>query len=238
MVKVNGKSGGETTYPNEPETPSKFKKDLESSTTLSSDEMPDIWTDEMKEFIQNRTSSVDSGLKITILANVKSDRWNTLEKLHYHNIKTMKGFFYVEGCEPPLSISATDGDKVFCLYRDNSDDAPQIDTETFSDLVRKHLRKNDIQRYAVIMSGWYTEHKGNEEPTCRPSESPNRKECIFLYSEDINGKFCMSSWDIVTGEDGLRDLKLTQQFINKDIDPNEAGLRSKFMGLLKKKRGK
>mgnify|MGYP003121419655 CR=1 FL=1 len=33
MVK-NIKSGWETTYPNEPETPSKFKRDLESSTAM------------------------------------------------------------------------------------------------------------------------------------------------------------------------------------------------------------
>ncbi len=98
--------------------------------------------------------------------------------------------------------------------------------------LRKFFIKENIQRYAVISSAWYTTHKKDEKPDCPPSQSPKKKECIFLYSEDRKGKFCFSGWDIIT-KNGLRELKEIHNSINKDIDPkDDAYKRGKFMGLL------
>ena len=220
MVK-NIKSGWETTYPNEPETPSKFKRDLESSTA-----MPETF-EEGIEFVRDRTWETKEGLRMTVIKEPCKNSWDTLEALHFHNVKTMRAFFYMENQDPPLSISATDDEKVFCFHGTDG-----MSKEEMCKTLRKIFIKENIQRYAVIAGAWYTTHGKDEKPDCPPSQSSKKKECIFLYSEDRNGKFCFSGWDIIT-RNGLRELKEIHNSINKDIDPkDDAYTRGKFMGLL------
>ena len=201
--------------------PSKFKRNLKSSTV-----MPETF-EEGIEFIKNRTWETKDGLRMTVIKDPCRNSWQTLEDLHFHNIKTMRAYFYMENLDPPLSISATDDKKVFCFHG-----TKDIDKEEMCRSLRKVFIKENIQRYAVIAGAWYTTHKKDEKPDCPPSQSPKKKECIFLYSEDRNGKFCFSGWDIIM-RNGLRELKEVHNSINKDIDPkDEAHKRGKFMGLL------
>ena len=217
MVKSNGKSGWESIT----HDPSKFKRDLESSTA-----MPETF-EEGIEFIKDRTWETKDGLRMTVIKTPCNDSWKTLEDLHFHNIKTMRAYFYTENQDPPLSVSATDDEKVFCFHGIEG-----IGKEEMCRSLRKIFIKENIQRYAVIAGAWYTEHKKDEKPDCPPSQSPKKKECIFLYSEDRKGKFCFSGWDIIT-KNGLRELKEIHNSINKDIDPkDDAHTRGKFMGLL------
>jgi len=218
MVKSNGKSGWET----HTHEPSKFKKDLETSTAIPDD------FDEGLEFIKDRTWETKEGLRMTVIKEPCKNSWDTLEALHFHNVKTMRAYFYMENQDPPLSISATDDEKVFCFHG-----TKDIGKDEMCKTLRKIFIKENIQRYAVIAGAWYTTHKKDEKPDCPPSQSSKKKECIFLYSEDINGKFCFSGWDIIERHKGKRELKETHSSINKDIDPkDEAHLRGKFMGLL------
>ena len=220
MVKVNGKSGWET-HTIGPHETSKFKKDLETSTAIPDD------FEEGLEFIKDRTWETKEGLRMTVIKEPCKNSWDTLEALHFHNVKTMRAYFYMENQDPPLSISATDDEKVFCFHG-----TKDIGKEEMCKSLRKIFIKENIQRYAVISGAWYTVQGKDEKPDCRPSQSPNKKECIFLYSEDRNGKFCFSGWDIIT-RNGLRELKEIHNSINKDIDPkDDAHKRGKFMGLL------
>ena len=215
MVKSNGKSGWQT----HTHDPSKFKKDLESSTA-----MPETF-EEGIEFIKDRTWETKDGLRMTVIKEPCKNSWDTLEALHFHNVKTMRAYFYTENQDPPLSISATDDEKVFCFHGTEG-----IGKEEMCRSLRKIFIKENIQRYAVIAGAWYTEHKKDEKPDCSPSQSPNKKECIFLYSEDRKGKFCFSGWDIIK-RNGLRELKEIHSSINKDIDP-KSHKGARFMGLL------
>jgi hypothetical protein len=203
--------------------PSKFKKSLESSTAI-----PKTF-EESVDFIKRRTWKTEEGLVMTAIKTPADKKpWQTLGDLHFHNIKTMMGYFYMENREPPLSVSATDGETAFCFHRGEDIDRVKMCKE-----LRKVFIEKNVQRYAVISGAWYTKHKKGEKIICSPSQNPNRKECIFLYSEDINGKFCFSGWDIIERQKGKRELKETHSSINKDIDPkDEAHLRGKFMGLL------
>ncbi len=217
MVKSNGKSGWQSIT----QDPSKFKRDLESSTA-----MPETF-EEGIEFIKDRTWETKDGLRMTVIKAPCKNSWDTLEALHFHNIKTMRAYFYTENQDPPLSISATDDEKVFCFHGTEG-----IGKEEMCRSLRKIFIKENIQRYAVIAGAWYTTHKIDEKPDCPPSQSSNKKECIFLYSEYRKGKFCFSGWDIIT-KNGLRELKEIHNSINKDIDPkDDAHTRGKFMGLL------
>ena len=217
MVKSNGKSGWQSIT----QDPSKFKKDLESSTV-----MPETF-EECLKFAKDRTCETKDGLRMTAIKNTCNDSWKTLEDLHFHNIKTMRAFFYMENQEPPLSISASDDETVYCFHR-----TKDLGREKMCKSLRKFFIKENIQRYAVISGAWYTEHKIDEKPDCSPSQSPKKKECIFLYSEDRKGKFCFSGWDIIT-RNGLRELKEIHNSINKDIDPKDKSHKgARFMGLL------
>ena len=219
MVKKNEKSGWESIT----QDPSKFKRDLHTSTA-----MPETF-EEFKQTLKDRTWTTEEGLRMTEVKFSSGKKpWRTLEDLHFHNIKTMMGFFYMEGQDPPLSVSATDGETVFCFHRDK-----EVNRDKMCGILRKIFIKKNIQRYAVISGAWYTEHKPDEKPDCPPSQSPKRKECIFLYSEDRNGKFCFSGWDIIERQTGHRELKEIHSSINKDIDPKTQSHKdSRFMGLL------
>ena len=139
----------------------------------------------------------------------------------------MRAFFYMENQDPPLSVSATDDETVYCFHR-----TKDLDSQKMCKILRKIFIKENIQRYAVVSGAWYTAHKKDEKPNCAPSQNPNKKECIFLYSEDRNGKFCFSGWDIIK-RNGLRELKEIHNTINKDIDPKDESHRGgRFMGLL------
>ena len=209
-------------WQNHTQDPSKFKKSLESSTIISSD----LSFEEFKQSVKDKTYVTKEGLR---MLEVKSDKpWQTLKELHFHNIKTLMAFFHMEDREPPLSVSATDGKTTFCFHR-----AKDIDRDKMCKELRKIFIEKNVQRYAVVSGAWYTVHKKDEKITCSPSKNPNRRECIFLYSEDRNGKFCFSGWDIIERQKGYRELKETHSSFDKDIDPkDEAHLRGRFMGLL------
>ena len=201
--------------------PSKFKKNLETSTA-----MPETLKEGL-EFIKSKTWITKEGLRMTAIKNPNG--WGqTVQELHFHNINTMMGFFYLEGKEPPLSISATNDETTFCFHKTDA-----IDKDKFCKVLRKIFIEKNVKRYAVISGAWYTSHKKDEKPNCAPSQNPNKKECIFLYSEDRNGKFCFSGWDIIERQTGHRELKEIHSSINKDIDPKTQSHKdSRFMGLL------
>jgi hypothetical protein len=162
-----------------------------------------------------------------------------IKKEHSHNFKSVvpmhllhkdKLLFYYEktGGVPNMVATATNNKNDFII---SLPDSMEFSKDLIAESLEEFFVLEKINRYTILLEAWMSDTKGKTEYSS-PSQDPNAKSISLIYTEGIEGKFCMSSW--VIPDNRKEKLKSYFEKMDKDIDWKEAE-RGRFMGLLKKR---
>jgi len=185
--------------------------------------------DHLKYIKDNPDKLPISYLKVMPIKEKHSHNFESVVPMHMLHKNKLLTYYEMTGGVPSMVLTATNNKNDFIISLPDSDDFSK-------DLIARSLEEffvlENINRYTILLEAWMSEVEKREKVYKSPSQDPNAKSVSMVYTEGVEGKFCMSAW--IIPDNRKEKLKTHFEEIDKDIDWGKSE-HSRFMGLLKKR---